>query len=236
MPTPWKALVEYYFDRSIGSEFGGSFNGQQVRRRIFLDLIRTVPFEAIIETGAFRGSTTSLLAEESRLPVYTVEAMPRFYYYARLHLRKYKQVRLTQGDSRQFLNQLAQADDVPKHNVFFYLDAHWNQDLPLREEVELISRNWSGSIIMIDDFEVPGDSGYTFDDYGQGKRLCLDYLGPLSQFNLNAFFPSAPSDEENGLKRGCVILVDQAWSEKVKELTSLRLFQPSSSVKLDLTR
>jgi len=233
MPTSWKACLEFCLDTSIGSEFGGPFNGQTVRRRIFLELLRAIPFRAIVETGTFRGSTTSLLAEQSGLPVYSVEATPRFFYYARLRLRRHRRVHITLGDSRQFLKGLSEADEIPKENTFFYLDAHWNEDLPLREEVELITRYWRRSVIMIDDFEVPGDKGYTYDDYGQGKRLCLDYLGSLSQFNLIAFFPSAPSDEENGLKRGCVVLVDQAWLDKVKELSSLRLYKPSSSSELD---
>lgn len=216
--------MEFYFDKSIGAEFGGAFNAQSFRLAIFVELLGTIPFRAVIETGTFRGSTTSLLAEQSQLPVFSVEASARFFYYAQLRLRYHKQVRLTLGDSREFLRKLSTWDEVPKDNVFFYLDAHWNEELPLLEEVNLISRYWRGSVIMIDDFEVPGDKGYQYDDYGAGKRLCLDYLGPLTPLKLTAFFPSASSDVENGLKRGCVVLIDDLWLDRMNSVKSLRLY------------
>jgi hypothetical protein len=55
--------------------------------------------------------------------------------------------------------------------VFFHLDAHWEGDLPLQEEIEIILGRFPNFLIMIDDFRVPGDSGYGFDDYGRGKML-----------------------------------------------------------------
>jgi hypothetical protein len=32
------------------------------------------------------------------------------------------------------------------------------------------------TVAMIDDFRVPGDEGYAYDDYGPGKALTADYL------------------------------------------------------------
>jgi hypothetical protein len=55
--------------------------------------------------------------------------------------------------------------------IFFYLDAHWSEDLPLADETEFIIRNLNTFTIMIDDFEVPRDSGFAYNDYGPGKHL-----------------------------------------------------------------
>jgi hypothetical protein len=44
--------------------------------------------------------------------------------------------------------------------LFFYLDAHWNEDLPLAEEIDLIFSRSPCAVVMIDDFEVPGDPGF----------------------------------------------------------------------------
>ena len=44
----------------------------------------------------------------------------------------------------------------------------------MREEVELAIANFSKAVLMIDDFNVPDDPGYRFDDYGPGKRLDID--------------------------------------------------------------
>jgi hypothetical protein len=47
---------------------------------------------------------------------------------------------------------------------------------------------------MIDDFEVPFDPGYGYDDYGSGKTLVASYIRPvISAHQLQAFYPSTPS-------------------------------------------
>jgi hypothetical protein len=167
--------------------------------------MQSFAFKAIVETGTFRRTTTMMFAEQG-LPIYTVEASPRFHAYARLRLRKVnEQVHLYQADSRAFLEQLARDPSVPHSDVFFYLDAHWEQDLPLREEVEMIFSNWECAVIMVDDFEVPGTS-YTFDDYGADQVLNLGYLAPLTHMNVQAYFPMAPAEEETGARRGSVVL------------------------------
>jgi hypothetical protein len=128
------------------------------------------------------------------------------------------------GDSRAFLSQLCRDPLVSKRDVFFYLDAHWSDELPLHGELETITRCWQRSVIMIDDFEVHGDSGYRYDDYGPGKRLDLEYLHILSSFNLVAYFPSLPSDRESGLRRGCVVLADPSHAGRLDGISSLRRY------------
>jgi hypothetical protein len=58
---------------------------------------------------------------------------------------------------------------------------------------------------MIDDFKVSDDPGYSFDDYGPGKRLDLDYLRASNLPELTVYFPSTPSHREDGARRGCVV-------------------------------
>jgi hypothetical protein len=60
---------------------------------------------------------------------------------------------------------------------------------------------------MIDDFEVPDDHGFGYDDYGPGKALNAAYIGPLVEaHDLAVFYPSARSQEETGHRRGCAVL------------------------------
>lgn len=82
-------------------------------------------------------------------------------------------------------------------------------------------------VIVIDDFEVPSDLGYGFDDFGSGKRLSVDYLRTVSgNFDLYVFFPRAPSSEETGNKRGAAfITTSSAIAAKLKSLTELRFFE-----------
>src|SRR5690606_10898285 len=94
------------------------------------------------------------------VPIRTVEYRRHYYAYARLRLRGYRQVQLSRNDSRSFLRALARDGSFPKKRVLFYLDAHWYEDLPLLDELRVIASGWSESLIMVDDFQVPQDSGY----------------------------------------------------------------------------
>lgn len=198
--------LEYWLQPKLKHGLGGAFNGQERRHEIFRELLAALPFEAIVETGTNRGTTAFFFAEKSSLPIYTVEANPRYYAFAALHLSlKRDRVHLRCSDSREFLRELAADPRMSKTNVFFYLDAHWEDDLPLREELTLIFEHWKNAVVMVDDFQVPG-TDYGFDDYGPAGVLALEYLEPLSHLRLEVFFPSAPPELETGSKRGCVVL------------------------------
>jgi hypothetical protein len=198
--------LEYLLNPKLKQVWAGPFNGQQYRRRIFLELLRRFPIQAIVETGTFRGTTTALFADTS-LPVYSVESHPRYFAYSQMRFRRLRgQVHLHQGDSRAYLRLLARQDSVPHSDVFFYLDAHWEEDLPLREEVQIIFSHWTRAVIMIDDFQVP-NLDYAFDDYGPGRVLNMGYLDPVAApFGVSAFFPAADCTQETGAKRGTVVL------------------------------
>jgi hypothetical protein len=91
--------------------------------------------------------------------------------------------------------------------LLFYLDAHCGEDLPLSEEVAKIFSSCPEAVVMIDDFQVPDDNRYGYDDYGVGKALTREYIRPLvSQFQLAEFYPSTPSAGESGLRRGCIVI------------------------------
>ena len=223
LPPRWVAQVEYSCFPRRRSSWGGPFNGQERRKQIFLDVLKSLDVTAIVETGTYRGTTTAFMARSCDGPVFTVEAQARNMHYAKLNLRELRSVQFSLGDSRQFLRDLASDGAVPKERVFFYLDAHWEEDLPLVEEIEIICSHWSEPVIMVDDFEVPGDEGYVFDDYGLGKRLCLSLLDPLFELDLVPFFPAARSDEETGLRRGCVVLAVRGHvADRLASVPSLR--------------
>jgi hypothetical protein len=198
--------LEYILRPHLKTSYGGPFNGQLHRQKIYSDIIRSFPLKAIVETGTCRGTTTEFMSR-SGLPVYTAEYDPRLFIFASLRFRKQNKVHLFLDDSRSFLKRLAVDQQVPKQYVFFYLDAHpfnSQDDLPLREEVGLVFDNWKFAVVMIDDFQVPG-TDYYFCDYGPGRRFDLEYLKPVAK-SLSAFFPSVSPEAESGRKSGCVIL------------------------------
>ena len=183
-----------------------AFNGQMGRRALFLDLCYRLPFSAAIETGTFGGETTEFLLASLSVPVFSVELERDRFELSEARLAGYKQLRLRHGDSREFLRTLAKDVSCPSSEVFFYLDAHWNQDLPLREELQVIFSHWSRTVVMIDDFQVPLDAGYGFDAYGHDQTLCLEFLASVLPAGTGVFFPTLPSGDETGARRGCVVL------------------------------
>jgi len=199
------------------------FNGQQHRKQIFTETFKAIAFDAIIETGTWLGNTTGYMRETGGQPVYTCELNPRFFALAKMRLAGLKDIHLELNDSRKFLQNKREGELAGK-TVFFYLDAHWNSDLPLGEEMDLIGSCWKQFVILIDDFQVPDDAGYYFDDYGEGKALKLDLLeSAIKKYNLTVYFPSARSGEETGGKCGCVVLAPRGeLFEKLARLPSLR--------------
>jgi len=217
-------FLEYYCRPHLRASWGGALNGQQHRRQMVETFLRRLPIDAIVETGTYRGTTTAYLAKLTSLPIYTVEFSRRFQTFSWLATRRFKNVRCFGGDSRSFLRELAADKQLHEKTILFYLDAHWDADLPLAEELRIIFSSWDRAVVLIDDFQVIGDSGYGYDDYGLGSALTYDYIGPVQkQFGLFTFFPSLSSAEETGTKRGSITIVaDSSLRRMLREMTEIR--------------
>ena len=173
------------------------------------ELIAAFAPAAIVETGTFHATTTEHLAEAG-LPVYTMEANHTNFGFALRRLIWRRNVTMRLCDSRAGLRSLFGGPLRRRlaDTVFFYLDAHWNEDLPLAEEIDIIFTHCAAAIVLIDDFEVPGDAGYGFDDYGEGRALTAAYIDEqVRTHGLAVFYPSTPSFDESGARRGCAVLV-----------------------------
>jgi hypothetical protein len=234
-------------DRGLG---WGPFNGQSARQALFVDIIMKMRPVAIVETGTFLGATTELM-HQTGLPVFTIESHPRNYGFARARFWRSRNVTLLYQDSRAGLHKLF---DGPLHPlsglaIFFYLDAHWNEDLPLADEIDIVFSRCARALVMIDDFEVPSDAGYGFDDYGPGKALILDYIqSVISAHQLRVFYPSTRSVADypstpmaaeglaalGRLRRGCVVLAKGACHGPV--IDSISLLRPATEGELTSTR
>jgi len=222
----WTGLAEYYLRTALKQSWGGVFNGQTGRRRIFDDLLQALPFQAIVETGTFRGTTTEYFARTG-LPVFSVESNPRHFAFASLRLKS-AGVHLTCMDSREFLRALATDRSAPRDLVFFYLDSHWEAELPLLDEVEIILREWQRPVIMVDDFRVPGEA-YGYDVY-EGSPLDEKYLSSLDDTDLSYFYPRGPAEAETGMRRGCVVLTaSDELRRSVEQVPGLTLRQSTDA-------
>jgi hypothetical protein len=219
-------MIDYTRFPERGNTWGGPFNGQQKRLEVFLALVSASRPAAIVETGTYLGASTEFMARAVGLPVYSVEADARNFGFAGMRLRKYRNLELALGDSREFLASFVEHRSAKYSGrpLLFYLDAHWGEDLPLSGEISKIFSSLSQAIVMIDDFQVPDDAGYGYDDYGTTGALTRDYIAPLvRQYQLTEFYPSAPSATESGLRRGCVVLArDRGLVAALSGLSVLR--------------
>jgi hypothetical protein len=197
-------------------------NGQEERRRIVKQIFDTIHVDAIVETGTYRGSSAMYFTKRFHVPVYTVEMMPRYFAYSRLRLRLHPSVHVRLGDSRAFLRSLAGDSRLRGRRIFFYLDAHWGKDLPLNEELRIIAETWTEFVVVIDDFQVPDDPGYGFDDYGDGRRLTADFIPEVALPAVLVRYPAAPSSTETGKRRGCIVLLAEALEPVADRLSLLR--------------
>ena len=150
-------------------------------------MVDKINFSAIIETGTYRDTTTAYMHQVSGHPVYTVELKPRYYAYSQLRFLFNKNIRVFRGDSRAMLENLSRNTKLSDQKIFFYIDAHCGTELPLISELNIIFQNWSKSVIMIDDFQVPNDEGYGFDDYVPGKVFSLPILKTMDSLDFKVF-------------------------------------------------
>lgn len=202
--APLAAARDYYTRPSMRQSWGGPLNGQTFRRRIIETLVSDLGVTRIIETGTYRGTTTELFG--SLAEVWSIEANRRSHWYCRYRFRGTPSVHLLHGDSRSRLRELATRPELTAAPTLFYLDAHWGEDLPLAEELQIAAREWRDWVAVIDDFQVPGDDGYRFDSYSADATLNADYLARFGPVDFRLWYPTEPSDRETGNRRGCAVV------------------------------
>lgn len=192
-------------DQLDSVQIGQAFNGQEHRKRIFGEILRTIHFDAVVETGTWLGNTTAYMCRVSQLPVFSCEIDQLFFRCARRRLSKESGISLRNCDSTELLRALTQTP-LARKTLFFYLDAHWYSNLPIRQELKIVASVWSDFVVMIDDFKVPWDEGYGFDTYA-GRPLDTAMIDDLVRIHeLTVLFPTLPSSQETGGTRGCSVL------------------------------
>ena len=197
-------------------------NGQAGRLEIVRSIIEMCHVEQIVETGTYRGTTTEWFSQFS-VPVFSAEIHPRFASFSRRRLASKHNVHIENIDSAAALERWSDVSEIASRRTLFYLDAHWQETLPLNNELEIINRKFNSWIAIIDDFKVPGDETYEFDAcYGPGQVLDMELIYRCMPDAI-AFFPTIRGKLETGAKRGCVVLAgDHESAAKCRESPLLR--------------
>lgn len=203
----------------------GAFHCDLVYRRLMLGLLDTFHFTSFVETGTNRGYSTEFIASHQRqLPVFTSEVMQSSYELSKNALAKYSNVTLHLGNSSDWIGDMLRERRYGDFPLFF-LDAHWQRYWPLRDELRHIATSKLRAVIVIDDFEVPGQPQFGFDidggaDVAVGEKCNLDYIRSslLPPNTYHVIFPKyseqdAKISSGHGAVRGHVILFQNASEE-----------------------
>lgn len=180
--------------------WGGAFNGQTLRRELCRRLLVEMKPDSIVETGTYRGVTTEFLAQFDK-PVITIESNERFHEFSKQRLSRLQNVSVLHGSSDVILQKLTEQGQLDG-NIFAYLDAHWYKHLPLRGEIKVISGYAASFVLLVDDFKVPGQGGYKFDDYGDVGACTTEHIEDLLDGSTQIFFPNIPAKDETDAPRG----------------------------------
>jgi hypothetical protein len=146
--------------------------------------------EQFVETGTNVGSSICYLARHfPKLPCYSCEPDKESCEFARRKAAPFPNAQINHEPSPQFLHTLAkQVPGLASRETLFWLDSHgYGFRWPLREEVEFITTRFDSACIFIDDFKVPGQPQFLFDEYdGQicGMELIAGSLAKKSDYRF----------------------------------------------------
>lgn len=199
------ASQQHVLNGQAAIPWGGPLNGQRYRQYVMERLMR-LGVDAIVETGTFLGTSTAFFARHG-MPVRSCELRDEFFASALAQLTAFENITLYLMDSRAFLREVANDPSLDYKRPFFYLDAHWYDDLPLSDEIRIIQERWAEYFIMVDDFCVP-ETQYNFDRYPNGLELTLEHLEKegIDLSETAVLFPSAAPTAETSARRGTLIL------------------------------
>ena len=150
--------------------------------------------EQFIETGSSVGSSIRFLGSNfTKKPCYSCEPHNKTYEFASDKCSNLKNVVIKNEASPEFLYNLKkEIIGFEKKDTVFWLDSHgrgfrW----PLREEIAFITSEFDKAYIFIDDFKVPENPQFGYDEY-DGQICEYEYI--RESFNkssdLNVYYPN----------------------------------------------
>jgi hypothetical protein len=121
--------------------------------------------------------------------------------------------------SEAFLREFVPVHRSDDYRCFFYLDAHWNEYWPLRDEIAQILP-LERFAICVDDFRVPGHPDFGYDRYG--THICgWGYVKDLFRgVDVTVYYPRR-SNRDN---RGWVLILKGFSPAELAFLDALPLF------------
>ena len=153
------------------------FNGDGYVCGEFLKLKERFNITTVVETGTCLGSTC-LWFSRNFDRVITIESNIEYLNVAHKRFKDeaLKNIKTELGDSSYVLYPVLMEEKVMDDTIFF-LDAHWANHCPLKQELEAIHFAGLKPVIAIHDFKVPDNNELGFDSY-HGQDFDLEWIMP----------------------------------------------------------
>jgi len=179
------------------------------------EIIKLFNVNKFIETGIHHGETLGAAVDwfselyedfkrkdnSGRYAIYEVDSVKEYCDAASEKYSKINNIVIAHDSSEKYLKRLIDENTFHEDDhCMFYLDAHWYDYWPLRDEMKEILR-LKRAIILIDDFYVPGKP-FDYDSY-QGARLDLNYIRDLISGRSHDIYYTAIGNRDN---RGMAII------------------------------
>jgi hypothetical protein len=153
---------------------GEPFADDQLLRQEVERLITQYGIQSAVETGTFQGATTKVLTELVS-EVHSIEIEPAFFEAASSRLHNIRNVQLHYGSS---LNVLPHLLPHVRHPTLYYLDAHWDGNYPLLEEIKIIASHDPQPIIVMHDMHNPNLPELYAEPQPNGSSYCYEWVRP----------------------------------------------------------
>ena len=181
----------------------GAFNEDTFIQNEFKKLQKKFKLTIAIETGTCYGYTSEFLSKLYN-EVRTVEVSEEFLNVAKHNrLNALSNVKTNLGSSSDLMPKLLEGcgDDT-----MIFLDAHWQNHCPLKDELQAIADTGIEPVIAIHDFVVPNHPELGFDSIGQQpftyEWLKEDFDAIYGEGNYDYYYNS----EATKVKRGIIYI------------------------------
>jgi hypothetical protein len=199
-----------------------SFNSDSLVEKEIIKLRDFFKIKTAIETGTYLGETTKFFCDNFER-VYGIEISENYYNKTAETCGNSPNLNLIKDSSVNYFNQKLKEISENEKNILFYLDAHWDNYWPLRDEIKSISKNfYDKAIIVIDDFYVP-NRDFQFDTYN-GNICNFEYIkdvveecySDFSFYFLNKSLRNLPKRDGNIGGVGKVFIIPNNLIEEYK--------------------
>lgn len=157
-----------------------------------------------IETGTSDGYSTFLLQPYFE-QIDTIEIVPETFELAKQRLKAYPNITQHLGPSPYILDRMLYPS---MDNFIIFLDAHWEEEWPIKRELRIIASKYLKPCIIIHDFFVPDLKNefvakFNYDSY-KGDALNINFIREelIDIFGSNCFhwyFNCNPTSENVGV-------------------------------------